>query len=424
MKNKKIIFLFLTIFTLGALIFCNFSMAAEVTASFETDANTRITTVKIKSNKKMNKVKFYKKTDNGKYILFYISNPESESLECNLKSTFFSEEKETELKIVVIDDEGTSVIDKKVDKLPQMPTMNPEETAKPTTSEIVIPTKPTPTTHASEAPAASPSGSTSPSGGANPSGTANPSGSGTKITGIKLNKNSVTLKVGGKDKLTYTVTPEGAHERLIWRTDAAEICKIEADGTITGVKEGKAQISIRTESGVTDICAVTVTKDTSASPKASNTDSAAAGSVEELRNRLVETAKKEVGTKNGQKYLDYFNTTQAPGGWCSEFASWCAHQCGYVEKGIIPKKDGCGEFSSWFKKKGRFKERSYIPKPGDICFMGGNNVTHTCIVVGVDEEKGKFYTVDGGSSVNKYTRTLKSSDIYGFGVPDYESIAN
>ena len=378
----------------------------------------------------MKVVKFYKKAENGKYIIFYLAKPEANSLECVLKSSFFSEEKETDLKIVIVDDEGTTVLDEKVDKLPPMTTMNPEETAKPTTTEWVIPTKPTPTTNPSGSvnPSNNPSSNPSADPSNNPSSSPNPSSGGSEVTGIKLNKNSVTLKVGAKDKLTYTITPEGLHPHLKWRTEASDICSIEADGTITGKSVGKTQISIRADNGVKDVCEVTVTKEgeqsaASPSPSTSSSDPNAE-TVEALRNKLVETAKKEVGNKNGQKYLDYFHTTQAPGGWCSEFASWCAHQCGYVEKGIIPKKDGCGEFSSWFKKKGRFKNRSYIPKPGDICFMGGDNVTHTCIVVGVDESKGKFYTVDGGSSVNKYTRTLKGSDIYGFGVPDYESIAN
>ena len=400
MKNRKLSILFIAIFIVVILSFSLITRAEDASATFETDKNTRLTTVKITSDKKMNVVKFYKKAGNGKYTLFYISKPEAKTLECVLKSTFFSEEKET---------------DKKFDKLPKMPSMDPKETAKPSWTPVPIPTKPTPSIHPSEAPAPSPSGSTNPSGG------------GDKITGIKLNKNSVSIKVGAKDKLTYTVTPEGAHPHLVWRTDANEICSIEADGTITGKSVGQAQISIKADNGVMDICDVTVTKEApspSANPSANPSDNPSSGSVDALRQKLADVALKEVGNSNGQKYLDYFNTNQAPGGWCSEFASWCAHQCGYVEKGIIPKKDGCDGFAEWFQKKGRFKDRNYVPKVGDICLMGGNNVSHTCIVVAVDEAKGKFYTVDGGSKVIKCTRTIKGSDIYGFGVPDYESIAN
>ena len=408
MKNKKLIILFAMIFTFIIFAFLFKAQALEAKVSIETEKNTRITTVKIDADKKMNVVKFYKKAENGKYILFYIAKPESNSLECKLKSIFFSEESETDLKIVVEDDEGRTVLDQKVSKLPEMPTINPEETEKPSWSPSTLPTKPTPSPSTSTSASTSPSASesSSPSETSAPEESTNPSDGGTKITAIKLSKNSVKLKVGETEKVTYTVTPEGAHERLIWRTNDSDICTIAADGTITAKSGGTTEISIRTESGVKDTCEVTVTSD-----------------VDELRNKLVETAKKEVGNTNGQKYLDYFHTTSAPGGWCSEFASWCAYKCGYVDKGIIPKKDGCGEFSKWFKNKGRFKDRNYIPKPGDICFTGGDDVSHTCIVVGVDEEKGKFYTVDGGSKVTKNTRTLKSSNIYGFGVPDYESIA-
>ena len=77
--------------------------------------------------------------------------------------------------MVAINESDYIVQDFKVPKLPPMSTMNPEETAKPTTSEIVIPTKPTETTttHPS-ASAPSTSATTHPSTSANPSAPSTP----------------------------------------------------------------------------------------------------------------------------------------------------------------------------------------------------------------------------------------------------------
>ena len=71
-----------------------------------------------------------------------------------------STEKETEFKIVVRNDTDYAVQDFKIPKIPPMTTMNPEETAKPTSTSSAIPTKPTPTSSVTSS--GSPSGSTSP----------------------------------------------------------------------------------------------------------------------------------------------------------------------------------------------------------------------------------------------------------------------
>ena len=203
----------------------------------------------IQSSEKMDQIKIYKQITEQKYILFYKSTPKTTKAVCRISAKLLSEEKETHIKVVVEHGNGeVTVADTTIDKIEKIVSMNPAETEKPSWTPTVIPTKPTPSIHPSEVPG--------------------PSGAG-EITGIKLNKNSVTLKLGQTDKLTYTVTPEGAHPHLVWRTDANEICSIEADGTIKGVSLGKAQISIKADNGVMDICDVTVVEETSPSPSSS-----------------------------------------------------------------------------------------------------------------------------------------------------------
>ena len=305
MKNKRrVISVFVVSFIALLLLFSVKSKAAKIDVSLSEDKTTHITTVNITSEKKMNKVKIYRKGSNGKYILFYVAEPNSTSLKYKIDKIFLSPEKETEIKVVVEDEDGMAAADEKVSKLPEVVPINPSETAMPSFSPTPIPTKTSPST----SPSPSPSEKT---------------------------------------------------------------------------KEEK---------------------------------------VNELRQKLVKIAQEELKHPDSKKYNAYFHQTYAPGGWCSEFTSWCAYKCGLIDKGIFPKFDGASTGANWFKKKGRLKSRNYTPKPGDVCFTGGSRATHTCIVVSVDKSKGIFYTIDGGSKVSKNKRSLNSSSIYGFGVPDYEKI--
>ncbi len=203
----------------------------------------------VKSDTPMYEIKVYRKAQDNKYVLILKAKVrEQKQYECKIDTRFFSSEESRDF-IVVAKDKEQNVIGSKeftIKPIPTMTSMNPSETAKPSWSPSAIPTKPTPTatTKTSETPSEVPG----------------PSGTG-EITGIKLNKNSVTLKVGQTEKLTYTVTPEGIRPHLIWRTNASDICKIEANGTITGVSVGKTQISIRADNGVKDVCEVTVVEE-------------------------------------------------------------------------------------------------------------------------------------------------------------------
>ncbi len=329
MKNKRrVISVFVVSFIALLLLFSVKSKAAKIDVSLSEDKTTHITTVNITSEKKMNKVKIYRKGSNGKYILFYVAEPNSTSLKYKIDKIFLSPEKETEIKVVVEDEDGMAAADEKVSKLPEVVPINPSETAMPSFSPTPIPTKTSPSTSPSSTTSSGPSSSPSSSTSSAPSTSPSPSPS-------------------------------------------------------EKTKEEK---------------------------------------VNELRQKLVKIAQEELKHPDSKKYNAYFHQTYAPGGWCSEFTSWCAYKCGLIDKGIFPKFDGASTGANWFKKKGRLKSRNYTPKPGDVCFTGGSRATHTCIVVSVDKSKGIFYTIDGGSRVSKNKRSLNSSSIYGFGVPDYEKI--
>ena len=63
-------------------------------------------------------------------------------------------------------------------------------------------------------------------------------------SGIKLNVREITMSVGQTDKLTATITPENASDKTItWKSDDESIATVTADGTVTAVSVGVANIT-------------------------------------------------------------------------------------------------------------------------------------------------------------------------------------
>ena len=82
------------------------------------------------------------------------------------------------------------------------------------------------------------------------------------VTGVKLDKTTLSLTVGGTETLVATVSPDGAtNKKVTWKSDKTDIATVDANGKVKGVKEGEAKITVTTEDGnKTATCKVTVTK--------------------------------------------------------------------------------------------------------------------------------------------------------------------
>ena len=81
------------------------------------------------------------------------------------------------------------------------------------------------------------------------------------VTGITLNKTSLTLEALATYQLTATANPSTAVDRRIsWSSSAPEIASVDENGMVTAHKKGSATItaSAMDGSGVTKTCAVTV----------------------------------------------------------------------------------------------------------------------------------------------------------------------
>lgn len=83
---------------------------------------------------------------------------------------------------------------------------------------------------------------------------------GTPVTGISLNKSTLTLPRLKSEKLVATVAPTGATKKDVkWTSTAPAIASVEADGTVKALKVGQATIIATTvDGGFTAMCEVTV----------------------------------------------------------------------------------------------------------------------------------------------------------------------
>ena len=147
------------------------------------------------------------------------------------------------------------------------PTVTPRPTAapKPTATPIPNPTaipKPTAVPKPTEAPkpTAVPQPTATPRPTATPAPTATPKP--VKVSGITLSQSSLTMTLKGQTaSLTATVTPDNAtNKNITWSSSDSSIATVNANGTVTAIADGTADITATAAdgSGVSAKCSVTV----------------------------------------------------------------------------------------------------------------------------------------------------------------------
>ncbi len=79
------------------------------------------------------------------------------------------------------------------------------------------------------------------------------------VTGVSLNKDSLTLTTGGSETLTATIAPAGASDPAVtWSSDNPAVATVDG-GKVTAVAKGTAKITVKTvDGGHTAVCNVTV----------------------------------------------------------------------------------------------------------------------------------------------------------------------
>lgn len=94
------------------------------------------------------------------------------------------------------------------------------------------------------------------------SGVTPPPGETVKVTGVKLDKNTLSISVGSTAQLKATISPDNATDKKVtWATSDEEIATVDSEGKVKGIKAGEATVTVTTaDGGFKDTCAVTVSR--------------------------------------------------------------------------------------------------------------------------------------------------------------------
>ena len=75
---------------------------------------------------------------------------------------------------------------------------------------------------------------------------------------VTLNVAKVTLSVGDIATLAATMKPTNSTDKLTWRSTDTKVASVNSNGVVTALAEGTTSVIVRTTSGKTAKCAVTV----------------------------------------------------------------------------------------------------------------------------------------------------------------------
>ena len=80
------------------------------------------------------------------------------------------------------------------------------------------------------------------------------------VTGVSLNKSSLSMSVGDTQTLTATVSPSNATDKTVtWSSNNASVATVSSSGVVTAKAAGTATVTVRTsDGGKTATCTVTV----------------------------------------------------------------------------------------------------------------------------------------------------------------------
>lgn len=80
-----------------------------------------------------------------------------------------------------------------------------------------------------------------------------------EIEELFVDKPSISLEVGQKEKMVITIRPENAENKiLVFSSNNEKIAKVSQDGTIEAISKGNAIVSIKSSNGIMVECLVTV----------------------------------------------------------------------------------------------------------------------------------------------------------------------
>lgn len=239
---------------------------------------------------------------------------------------------------------------------------------------------------------------------------------------LKRQRNYVVKKYQ-KEKAASTI------KKAVSKNDAfRRIGSVGAKGTKTAVKgvvaAGKSLLTTLAAAGSSAILVIVICIFLSASVYLFGQDTNDGYSAEALGvgdTLIIRVASAQLGNVGGLKFCKWYGFNGRVE-WCACFVSWCANQCGYIDKGIIPKFALVGDGVDWFKARGRLRNNKYIPHPGDIIFFDWDSDGTRDHVGFVERCDGKMvYTIEGnsGDACKRLAYRVGHPEIHSYGVPAY-----
>lgn len=81
-----------------------------------------------------------------------------------------------------------------------------------------------------------------------------------KVTGVTLDRQSLSMTEGENSTLTATLSPSNATDKSVtWSSSSTAVATVDGNGKVTAVKVGEATVTVTTKDGSkTATCKVTV----------------------------------------------------------------------------------------------------------------------------------------------------------------------
>ena len=235
-----------------------------------------------------------------------------------------------------------------------------------------------------------------------------------KLKSLALSENKLELKGKTDKKLSVTLTPSDADdEKFTWSSSDVKVVKVSNDGTVTTVSCGEATITVKSESGLTDSCKVTVSHDWKLDSKVDATVDKEGKKV--YKCTLCNETKEEVIPKlNGKwvtdsngKWYQYSDGTYEKSGFKEmDGKTYYFQSNGYVKNGWLLLNNSWYMFNAdgsmitgwhgdyYFDENGKMKANAFVE--GYYLGADGKYVKNKWI-----KDGGKDYFMDANGKVKK-----------------------
>lgn len=133
-----------------------------------------------------------------------------------------------------------------------------------------------------------------------------------------------------------------------------------------------------------------------------------------INHKIVEVARSQIGNVGGEPYWSWYGFESR--------VEWCANECGYIDRGAVPKFALCSDGMNWLRAKEQWLDGAQMPSSGMIIFFDwaddgqDGDADHVGIVDKV--ENGVVYTIEGnsGDSCRQNQYSVGHYEILGYGV--------